>query len=106
MKLEARISAIIADEKLKAYASVCIDDAFLIKGIKVVDGIHGRFVAMPSRKTRTGEFKDVCFSFRNQLIYFLFPFSYLHSFIDLLSKPVRIVKPGIAYAIIHEYRLS
>ena len=67
MKLEARISAIIADEKLKAYASVCIDDAFLIKGIKVVDGIHGRFVAMPSRKTRTGEFKDVCFPVKKEV---------------------------------------
>ena len=67
MKLEARISVIVADEKLKAYASVCIDDAFLIKGIKVVDGIHGRFVAMPSRKTRTGEFKDVCFPVKKEL---------------------------------------
>ena len=59
MKLEARISAIVADDKLKAYASVCIDDSFLIKGIKVVDGIHGRFVAMPSRKTGDGEYKDI-----------------------------------------------
>lgn len=61
MKLEARISAIIGDEKLKAYASVCVDDNFLIKGIKIIDGVNGRFVAMPSRKTRTGEFKDICF---------------------------------------------
>jgi len=67
LKFEARISAIIADEKLKAYASVCIDDAILIKGIKVVDGIHGRFVAMPSRKTRTGEFKDVCFPVKKEV---------------------------------------
>ena len=67
MKFEARISAIIADEKLKAYASVCIDDAILIKGIKVVDGIHGRFVAMPSRKTRAGEFKDVCFPIKKEI---------------------------------------
>lgn len=67
MKLEARISAIVADDKLKAYASVCIDDSFLIKGIKVVDGIHGRFVAMPSRKTRNGEFKDVCFPITKEI---------------------------------------
>ena len=67
MKLEARISALVADDKLKAYASVCIDDSFLIKGIKVVDGIHGRFVAMPSRKTRNGEFKDVCFPITKEI---------------------------------------
>ena len=67
MKLEARISTIVADEKLKAYASVCVDDAILIKGIKIVDGIHGRFIAMPSRKTRTGEFKDVCFPVKKEV---------------------------------------
>ena len=54
MKLEARISAIIADEKLKAYASVCVNDSLLIKGIKIIDGKHGRFVAMPCRKTKNG----------------------------------------------------
>lgn len=67
MKLEARISAMIGDEKLKAYASVCIDDSFLIKGIKIIDGKHGRFVAMPSRKTKTGEFKDITFPITPQL---------------------------------------
>ena len=35
--------------------------------IKVVDGIHGRFVAMPSRKTRAGEFKDVCFPIKKEI---------------------------------------
>ena len=52
MKLEARISAIIADEKLKAYASVCVNDSLLIKGIKIIDGKHGRFVAVQENKKR------------------------------------------------------
>ena len=67
MKLEARISAIIADEKLKAYASVCVNDSLLIMGIKIIDGKHGRFVAMPCRKTKNGEFKDITFPITAEL---------------------------------------
>ena len=36
--------------KLKAYASVTIDDAFVVRDLKVIDGAKGPFVAMPSRK--------------------------------------------------------
>jgi stage V sporulation protein G len=36
--------------KLKAYASVTIDDAFVIRDLKIIDGNKGPFVAMPSRK--------------------------------------------------------
>lgn len=61
------ISAIIADEKLKAYASVCVNDSLLIKGIKIIDGKHGRFVAMPCRKTKNGEFKDITFPITAEL---------------------------------------
>lgn len=36
--------------KLKAYASVTIDDAFVVRDLKIIDGSKGPFVAMPSRK--------------------------------------------------------
>lgn len=36
--------------KLKAYCSVTIDDAFVVRDLKIIDGIKGPFVAMPSRK--------------------------------------------------------
>ncbi|MEL7568399.1 MAG: septation protein SpoVG family protein, partial [Dehalobacterium sp.] len=36
-----------------------IDDAFVIHDVKVVDGQNGLFVAMPSRKTPAGEFRDI-----------------------------------------------
>ena len=61
MKIDSRITSMILGDKLKAYASLCLDDKFLIKGVKIVDGSRGRFVAMPSRKTKHGEFLDVCF---------------------------------------------
>ena len=47
------------DSKLKAVASAVIDDCFVIHDIKVLEGNQGYFVAMPSRKTPDGEYKDV-----------------------------------------------
>ena len=61
MKLEARILKLVGGDKLKAYASVCVEDKLLIKGIKIIDGVNGRFASMPSRKTRQGEYADICF---------------------------------------------
>lgn len=61
MKLEARILSVVGGKNLKAYASVCVEDKLLIKGIKIIDGVNGRFASMPSRKTRKGEYADICF---------------------------------------------
>lgn len=47
------------DSKLKAVASIVIDDSFVIHDIKVLEGNQGYFVAMPSRKTPDGQYKDV-----------------------------------------------
>ncbi len=48
-----------SDSKLKAIASVTFDDCFVIHDIKVIEGNEGYFIAMPSRKTSEGEFKDI-----------------------------------------------
>jgi stage V sporulation protein G len=47
------------DGKMKAVASVTLDGEFVIHDVKVVEGLKGLFVAMPSRKTPDGEFRDV-----------------------------------------------
>lgn len=47
------------DSKLKAVASVTFDDCFVIHDIKVIEGNEGYFIAMPSRKTNDGEYKDI-----------------------------------------------
>lgn len=47
------------DSKLKAVASITIDDCFVIHDIKVIEGSEGNFIAMPSRKTADGEYKDI-----------------------------------------------
>lgn len=47
------------DGKLRAVASMTIDDCFVIHDIKIIDGPEGMFVAMPSRKNGRGEYKDI-----------------------------------------------
>lgn len=41
-----------SDKKLKAYATITIDNAFVVRNIKVIEGQKGLFVAMPSRKLK------------------------------------------------------
>lgn len=38
------------DDRLKAFCSMTLDDAFVIRDIKIIEGTNGHFVAMPSRK--------------------------------------------------------
>lgn len=47
------------DSKLKAVASVTFDDCFVVHDIKIIEGAEGYFIAMPSRKTGEGEYKDI-----------------------------------------------
>lgn len=47
------------EEKLKAYATVIIDNAFLIRDLKVIQGNTGLFVAMPAKKMKDGSYRDV-----------------------------------------------
>ena len=56
---DVRVRKILTEGKMKAIVSVTLDDAFVIHDVKVVDGQNGLFVAMPSRKTPTGEFHDI-----------------------------------------------
>ena len=61
MKISARISKMINEEKLQAIATVCIEEQFLITGVRVYNSKKGLFVAMPSRKTANGEYRNICF---------------------------------------------
>ena len=48
------------NSRLRGIASVLLDDAFAIHDIRIIEGDNGLFIAMPSRKTATGEYRDVC----------------------------------------------
>ena len=56
---DIRIRKVTGEEKLKAYVTVTFDDCFVVHNVKIIEGRSGVFIAMPSRKTRTGEYKDV-----------------------------------------------
>lgn len=56
---DVRIRKIAADGKMKAIVSVTFDNEFVVHDIKVIEGQSGLFIAMPSRKTPDGEFKDI-----------------------------------------------
>jgi stage V sporulation protein G len=49
----------VRDEKVRAFVSIVFDRCFMINDIKVIQGKDGLFVSMPSRKRKSGEFKDV-----------------------------------------------
>ena len=46
--------------RMRGIASILLDDSFAVHDIRIIEGDNGLFIAMPSRKTATGEYKDVC----------------------------------------------
>ena len=56
---DVRIRRIDSEGKMKAVVSVTFDDEFVVHDIKVIESQNGMFIAMPSRKTPNGEFKDI-----------------------------------------------
>jgi stage V sporulation protein G len=45
--------------KLKAYATMVIDNCFIIRDLKVIESDKGLFISMPSRRKKDGSFKDI-----------------------------------------------
>jgi len=56
---DIRIRKVGTEGKLKAYVTVTFDDCFVVHNVKIIEGKNGAFIAMPSRKTKKGEYKDV-----------------------------------------------
>jgi stage V sporulation protein G len=49
----------VNEERLKAYVSITIDACFVVRDLKVIQGPGGLFVAMPSKKRKDGQFRDI-----------------------------------------------
>ncbi len=56
---DVRVHLRQGNDNLRAFASVTLDDAFAVRDLKVIEGAHGLFVSMPSRKLRDGKYLDV-----------------------------------------------
>ncbi|MBR0397538.1 MAG: septation regulator SpoVG [Eubacterium sp.] len=57
---DVRIRRVTKEEgKMKAFVSITIDEEFVVHDIKIIEGEKGLFIAMPSRKTADGEYRDI-----------------------------------------------
>ena len=56
---ELRIRKVTGEGKLRAYVTITFDNCFVVHNVKIIEGKDGLFIAMPSKKTATGEYKDV-----------------------------------------------
>jgi stage V sporulation protein G len=49
----------VNEERLKAYVTITLDNCFVVRDLKIIKGNEGLFVAMPSKKRKDGQFKDI-----------------------------------------------
>lgn len=56
---DVRLRRVNTDGRMKAIASITMDHEFVVHDIRVIDGNNGLFVAMPSKRTPDGEFRDI-----------------------------------------------
>lgn len=55
----------VNEERLKAFATITFDNCFVIRDLKIINGNNGLFVAMPSKKRKDGQFKDIAHPLNN-----------------------------------------
>lgn len=56
---DVRVRKVEKEGKMRAVVSITIDEVFVVHDIKVIEGVKGLFIAMPSRKASDGEFRDI-----------------------------------------------
>lgn len=56
---DVRLKVIDDHNRLKAIAAITIDGCFVVHELRVIEGDNGLFIAMPSKKLQSGEFRDV-----------------------------------------------
>ncbi len=56
---DVRLRKVTTEGRMKAIASITFDNEFVVHDIRVIDGNSGMFVAMPSKRTPDGEFRDI-----------------------------------------------
>lgn len=56
---DVRVRKVSKEGKMKAVVSITLDEEFVVHDIKVIEGEKGLFIAMPSRKSSDGEYRDI-----------------------------------------------
>src|SRR5690625_1371897 len=57
--IDVRLRRVNTEGRMRAIASITFDQEFVVHDIRVIDGNNGLFVAMPSKRTPDGEFRDI-----------------------------------------------
>ena len=65
---DVRVRKVALDGKMRAIVSITLDNEFVVHDIKVIEGEKGVFVAMPSRKSATGEYRDIPLTQRQEIM--------------------------------------
>ncbi len=68
---DIRIKKVSDEGNLKAYVTITFDNCFVVHNVKVIEGKQGLFIAMPSKRVGSGEYKDIahpiCIDFRQKI---------------------------------------
>lgn len=56
---DVRLRRVNVEGKMRAIASITINDSFVVHDVRIIEGSKGLFVAMPSKRTADGEFRDI-----------------------------------------------
>ena len=90
---DVRIRKVAKEGKMKAVVSITLDDEFVVHDIKVIEGEKGLFIAMPSRKSSDGEYRDIAHPINSNtreniqqliLVLLIFQYSFLKGHFSLL----------------------
>ena len=63
---DVRVRKVTKEGKMKAVVSITLDNEFVVHDIKVIEGEKGLFIAMPSRKSSDGEYRDIAHPINTQ----------------------------------------
>lgn len=64
---DVRLRRVNSEGRMRAIASITLDQEFVVHDIRVIDGNNGLFVAMPSKRTPDGEFRDIAHPINSQM---------------------------------------
>ena len=88
---------LMGEERLKAFASVTLDDSFVVRNMKIIEGTKGVFLGMPTRKMSDGSYKDMVHPINQEFRKYLED-NIIKAYQDELAKNPEGAKPAAAPA--------
>ena len=64
---DVRVRKVAKQGKMRAIVSITIDNEFVVHDIKVIEGDKGLFIAMPSKKSADGEYRDIAHPINSEM---------------------------------------